>query len=206
MFTDVVIDMTRAVERLEKQKGHGDCIPRDRRKDSAMPIKDIVTAAITRILVPVDFSAHSDRAVAYATTVGARFGASVELLHVVENPVMSGAWSSEVSVPDLTEIFENMIADAERRLADVKTTAQARGVAVTTTVLTGLTAPAILELATTGAFDLIVMGTHGRTGLSHVFMGSVAEQVLRRSPCPVLTVRAETPAAEQPSGVRKTAA
>jgi universal stress protein A len=155
-----------------------------------------MTEVIARILVPVDFSAHSDRALRYATSLASRLGATVELLHVVEDPFVSGAWSSEIHVPNLPELLENQIAAARGRLAELKAVAGAR---VGTTVLSGQPAHTIIAHATAGGFDLIVMGTHGRTGLSHVFMGSVAERVVRRAPCPVLTLREAAPTTEKES-------
>lgn len=148
-----------------------------------------MTELITRILVPVDFSSHSDRALRYAARLAAQTGASVELLHVVDNPVASGAWTSEVYVPDLPQMLDTLLGEANKRLTTLKSVAATEGIAVETRVLTGQPAHTIVEHAGAGAFDLIVMGTHGRTGFSHLFVGSVAERVVRRAPCPVLTVR-----------------
>ena len=148
-----------------------------------------MTEAITRILVPVDFSPHSDRALRYAARLAALLGASVELIHVVDNPFASGAWTSEVYVPNLPEMLQSLIADANKRLTPLKSMVASEKVNVETNVLTGQPAYTITDHARSGGFDLIVMGTHGRTGFSHMFMGSVAERVVRRAPCPVLTVR-----------------
>jgi len=141
----------------------------------------------------MDFSVHSDRALRYATTLARRFGASVQLLHVVEDPFVTGAWSSEALVPNLPEVLDKLIANADRRLAASKAIAEKQGVRIETSVLTGTPAHTIAKHAKAGGFDLIVMGTHGRTGVSHVFMGSVAERVVRTAPCPVLTVRDTVP-------------
>jgi universal stress protein A len=151
-----------------------------------------MTASITRILVPVDFSAHADCAVRYAATLAARFGARLELLHVVEDPIALGAWSSEVYVPNLTALRDGMIKDAKRRLVVYRAPLDERGIPVITTVGSGQAARAIVEYARGLACDLIVMGTHGRTGLAHLITGSVAERVVRTAPCPVLTVRDPT--------------
>jgi nucleotide-binding universal stress UspA family protein len=145
---------------------------------------------ITRILVPVDFSMHADQAIEFATTIAQRFGGAVELLHVVEDPFVSGAWSAEAFTPNIPELMDQLIADARRRVDAIKAAAATDGVAFAADVKTGEPAPTIVEQAKTGAFDLIVMSTHGRTGLTHLFLGSVAERVLRTAPCPVLTVRA----------------
>jgi nucleotide-binding universal stress UspA family protein len=154
---------------------------------------------ITKILVPVDFSPHAERAFGYATTVAQRFGATLGLVHVVEDPYVTGAWNTEVYVPNVGEILEQLIAGAEQELAARRRRATALGLTAETAVLSGRPAHAIVEHAKEGGFDLIVMGTHGRTGLSHVVMGSVAERVVQKAPCPVLTVHAGEAAGEKPA-------
>jgi len=139
--------------------------------------------------VPVDFSAHSEKAVRYATTVANRFGARVNLLHVVEDPFITGAWSSEAFVPNMPELLGQLIDAAQEQMGALKKRLAAHGFVVETDVLKGQPAQTIVEHAQANAFDLIVMGTHGRSGLSHVFMGSIAERVVQKAPCAVLTVR-----------------
>jgi nucleotide-binding universal stress UspA family protein len=146
--------------------------------------------AITKILVPVDFSPHAERAFGYATTLAQRFNARLGLVHVVEDPYVTGAWTSEVYVPNVGELLKGLIANAEGQLATLKQSAAALGLGAETAVITGRPADAIVRHAKEGGFDLIVMGTHGRIGLSHAVMGSVAERVVRTAPCPVLTVHA----------------
>jgi glycine betaine transporter len=158
-----------------------------------------MTNTITNILVPVDFSPHAERAFGYAATLAHRFGAKLALLHVVDDSFVTGGWSSEIYVSNVPELMENLIADAERRLATLKASAAALGLTAETGVIRGRPAPAIVEHAKNGGFDLIVMGTHGRTGVSHVVMGSVAERVLRKAPCPVLTVRGAVEASANPA-------
>jgi universal stress protein A len=148
-----------------------------------------MTDTITNILVPVDFSAHAEHAFCYATTLAHRLGARIGLLHVVENPFVTGAWGAETYVPNAAELLDNLIAGAERQLVRLKDAAAALGIPADTAVITGRPAQGIVEHAKDGGFDLIVMGTHGRTGLAHVVIGSVAERVVRKAPCPVLTVR-----------------
>ena len=147
---------------------------------------------MTHILVPVDFSEHSDTALQYATMLAQRVGGSIELLHVVEDPFVSGAWSAEAFMPNMPELLDQVTADARGRLVTLQSAAASEGVVFTTNVVTGRPAQAIVEHARSGAFGLIVMGTHGRTGVSHLFLGSVAERVVRTAPCPVLTVRTTT--------------
>jgi nucleotide-binding universal stress UspA family protein len=147
-----------------------------------------MTAAFTHILVPVDFSAHSDRALRYAEMLAARHGAAIELLHVVDDPITTGAWSPDAYLPNLTELLQSIVAQARTRLEELQKAIAARGLGANVWVVSGVASREIVARAETG-FDLIVMGTHGRTGLSHAVMGSVAERVVRRAPCPVLTVR-----------------
>ena len=148
--------------------------------------------ALSRILVPVDFSPYSEFALRYATALASRLGASVELLHVVEDPIATGAWGSEISIPDVSELRKNLIAEAERRLERYCAVAEGPRVPVVTTVRMGQPAHTITEYAQAGGADLIVMGTHGRSGLAHLVMGSVAERVVRHALCPVLTLHEGT--------------
>ena len=155
-----------------------------------------MTESFKRILVPVDFSAHSEKAIRYATTLAATFGADVLLLHVVEDPFVTGAWSAEAFVPNMPELLDDLTKAAQARMAEVKTRlATSGGIVPTASVITGQPALAIVDQAAAGAFDLIVMGTHGRTGLPHAFLGSIAERVVQKAPCAVLTVRETDPAA-----------
>jgi len=151
---------------------------------------------ITKILVPIDFSPHAARAFGYATALARRLGAELTLVHVVEDPFATGAWGAEVYIPNIGELLQNLIAAAERQLTTLQDGAVAQGVTTRTAVITGRPAQSIIEHAASEGCDLIVMGTHGRTGLSHAVMGSVAERVLRKAQCPVLTVRANAGASE----------
>ena len=119
---------------------------------------------------------------------------------MVEDLYSSTAYS-EIYVPDIPDLMQTMINEAARRLALIKTGMFPNGADVETAVVVGRPAFAIVDRAKAGSFDLIMMGTHGRTGLSHMFMGSVAERVVRMSPCPVLTLHA-TAAAETPAQAR----
>jgi nucleotide-binding universal stress UspA family protein len=149
--------------------------------------------SLNRILVPVDFSAHSQKAVRYATTLANKFGARVSLIHVVEDPFVTGAWQSEAFIPNIPELLDALLTAAQNQLAALKKDLAAHGLVVETKVITGRPSHAIVEHAAAGHFDLIVMGTHGRTGLSHALLGSVAERVVQKAPCGVLTVRETAP-------------
>jgi nucleotide-binding universal stress UspA family protein len=156
-----------------------------------------MTESLNRILVPVDFSAQSEKAVRYATTLANKFGARVCLFHVVDDPFVNGAWQSEAFIPNIPELLNELLTSAQTQLAALKTDLAAHGLVVDTDLFTGHPARAIVEKAASGHFDLIVMGTHGRTGLSHALLGSVAERIVQKAPCPVLTVRETAPAAEK---------
>ena len=143
---------------------------------------------IRSILVPVDFSLYADHAVAYAAGLAKKLNASIELLHIVEDPVLAGAWGTEIYVPDLTGLLAAVATEAETRLAVTVTGLRGQGLAAGSAVRHGVPQQTIVEHATAGHFDLVIMGSHGRTGLSHAVLGSVAERVLRHAPCAVLTI------------------
>ena len=146
-----------------------------------------------RILVPTDFSPPSDAALEYARAVAARFGASLHLLHIVEDPYRS-AYAAEVYVPEVEGLRDDLIADAIVKLKNRLRSPDVANLHATTDAVIGRPAWSIVEYAGAHDIDLIIMGTHGRGGMSHLLTGSVAERVVRTAPCPVLTVR-QTPAA-----------
>jgi len=141
-------------------------------------------ARLDRILVPVDFSDCSLDALEYAAVVAQRAKASVTLLHVLE-PVSYGL-DFTLTIPGSRERKKEAVAE---RLAGVVAALKNMHVEAEYVVRGGLPNDSILETVRTTSADIIVMGTHGRRGLSHALYGSVAEFVLRKSRCPVLTVR-----------------
>jgi len=141
-----------------------------------------------RILVPIDFSAPSDAALEYARTVATRFGASLHLFHVAEDPYRA-FYSAEVYVPEVEGLRDDIVADCLKRLKEKLLPSDTTDLHATADVLIGTPAWSICEYAGGHDIDMIVMGTHGRGGMSHLLMGSVAERVVRTAPCPVLTVR-----------------
>ena len=165
-----------------------------------------MTESLNRILVPVDFSAHSEKAIRYATTLANKFGARLSLLHVIEDPFITGAWQAEAFIPNIPELLDDLIKAAENRMTEYKQQLAAHGSVVESIVITGRPASAIVEQASAGPFDLIVMGTHGRTGLSHAILGSVAERVVQKAPCPVLTVHDTTEAGARTAATTTAAA
>ena len=144
--------------------------------------------AITRILVPTDFSATSREAFVYAKTLAAQLDASLHLIHAFEDPFTAAAFA-EVYAPLPAGLRESMLRDIEKRLAEWMPPADRTRFRGTTEIVTGATARAIVERSRSLGAGLIVMGTHGRGGMAHLMLGSVAERVVRTAPCPVVTVR-----------------
>ena len=140
-----------------------------------------------RILVPTDFSKPSEAALRYARDVAARFGASLHLLHVTEDPYRS-VYGAEVYVPAVEGLRETMLEEAVGRMKDRLLPSDIHERHATTEAMIGSPAAAIVDVAESQNIDLIVMGTHGREGMSHLLLGSVAERVVRTAPCPLLTV------------------
>jgi universal stress protein A len=141
-----------------------------------------------KILVPLDFSEHSERAVQLAAELARRYRAPLTLFHVYEVVpyAVPEGHALITPLPQLTGLVEEF----GRRLEEARTRAIEAGAGDVETLLReGFVAPQITDLAREEHFDLIVMGTHGRQGISHLLMGSVAEKVVRTAPCPVLTVR-----------------
>jgi nucleotide-binding universal stress UspA family protein len=145
----------------------------------------------TKILAATDFSDDSNYALGFAEELARKFGAELTVLHVDQPlaPVMV----SELS-PGLDFGAMSRIAEEQRMMALAeldKTSARLRESGLKSRGLLKVGAPflEIIHCAQAENFDLIVLGTHGHTGLAHVLMGSVAERVVRKAPCPVLTVR-----------------
>ena len=143
----------------------------------------------THILVPTDFSDPSDAALEYARALAARFGASLHLLHVVEPASVPGPLDADVFSGESGLTQEKLFEDAKARLAHRAASAGSSGLRVSTEIIVGRSARSIVDYAKARGMHLIVMGTHGRSGMAHLLMGSVAEKVVRNAPCPVLTVR-----------------
>jgi universal stress protein A len=147
-----------------------------------------------KILVPVDFSPPSKRALQIALELGSRFDAAVELLHVVEYPAYAIPDMSVTvagTAPMMFDAYAQQTGENEmKKMLAAATTEIARaGVRVSSSVVRGNARDTIIDTAKNGGFDLIVMGTHGRTGLDHILLGSVAERVVRKASCAVLTTR-----------------
>lgn len=140
---------------------------------------------IRSILVPVDFSPASEAALKLALDVAQRFDASVTILHVYGIPAYAFP-EGFVLAPDVLTKFAAGAQDAVEKL---RARYESAGVPLRAVSAPGIPDQEIVERAKAERVDLVVMGTHGRTGLKHVLLGSIAERVVRLSPCPVLTVR-----------------
>jgi len=144
---------------------------------------------IKRILLPTDFSAYSATATKYACELATKFHAELHLLHTLEVHLASTpTFGMGLALP--TYVQESRAA-AEKALAGVLDPQWAVGQKVVQAVVEGSPKVEIVRYARTHQIDVIVMATHGRSGLAHVLIGSVAENVVRTAPCPVLTVRPE---------------
>jgi nucleotide-binding universal stress UspA family protein len=147
------------------------------------------------MLVPLDFSPFADRALEYAIALAQPLQARLTLLHVLHlTPWEMGEVSA---APSLEAYLQGREADAQHQMHVAQERVQHAGLPCDSIVVQGVPYQTIVDLAGNRAVDLIVMGTHGRTGLLHVLLGSVAERVVRLAPCPVLVTRGalETPAA-----------
>jgi nucleotide-binding universal stress UspA family protein len=140
---------------------------------------------LKQILVPVDFSECSRKALRYALPFAKEFGAGISLLHVVETAYVMG----EFGAVDYVAMAADLTTEAERQLRELAGAEIGSSAAWKIAVRQGRPATEIAEAARELEADLIVIATHGRTGLKHALLGSVAENVVRHAPCPVLTVR-----------------
>ena len=147
----------------------------------------------TKILVPTDFSDGSHLALERALDLRQQFGAKIVLLHVYQIPISYP--NGYVFTADILGSIEQaargqMLKEKERAEGRARELAGGAAVpAIEAKLMIGAPALAIIEEAQKDGFDLIVMGTHGHTGLKHLLIGSVAERVVRSAPCPVLTIR-----------------
>lgn len=156
-------------------------------------------ASLDTILVPVDFSEHSIQAVDYAIRLAGVFGSRVVLVHVYHFPVeLLTDWSSYGTLAGSAEILEGLRKDREEQMAALVREKSRAGVPLESRVVEGTPFSEICKVARAEGANLIVMGTRGLTGLKHVLIGSTAEKVVRKAPCPVLTVKHPKLALEMP--------
>lgn len=145
---------------------------------------------ISRILVPVDFGEHSRKVLDYAAALADKFKAEIHLLHVIEDlAALASGPDGFFKLPSDTE--KEIVQHATKRLEEYTLPEGMETPKKTVTVTDGVPFVEIIRYARENNIDLIVLGTHGRSGLVHMLMGSVAEKVIRKSPCPTLAIRPE---------------
>ena len=140
---------------------------------------------IERILAPIDFSKHARLGAAYARELATAYGATLDLLHIVEDAVFPTVYGIDPLTPVLPDVHDRAREALETLVDEVV----GDGPSVKLHVAAGHAARDIVDFAEDYAADLIVMATHGRTGLQRFLIGSVAEKVVRSAPCPVFTVK-----------------
>ncbi|NJD22015.1 MAG: universal stress protein [Melioribacter sp.] len=142
---------------------------------------------IKKILVPIDFSDYSKNALKYATQFAKQFNAKIYLIYVVEPMIYPADFSmGQVAIPS-TDIDLHSRAEEElKKLSKDIVNGNSR---VEILIKTGKPFVEIIEAASANDIDLIIIATHGHTGVEHLLFGSTAEKVVRKAPCPVLTLR-----------------
>lgn len=147
-----------------------------------------------KILVAIDFSESSELALDQAAKIATSMGGEVDLIHVWDVPAFL-APDALIGYSEGSQPLARHIADEARKQMDAWVEqAEQRGIAIHASfVLEGNVAHTICDKAAAGGYDLLVLGTHGRTGLTHLLLGSIAETVVRHSSVPVLTVRSRRP-------------
>jgi nucleotide-binding universal stress UspA family protein len=141
---------------------------------------------VQRILVPVDFSQQAGPVLDWVTHLAKQHASRVLLLHVYHLPVEFQQLEGAYLPPDF---WSNVKKEAEQQLARYGEDLRNRGLEVEEIVREGYPATVIVDEANNLEADLVVIGTHGHTGFKHLLLGSVAERVVQKAPCPVLTVK-----------------
>jgi universal stress protein A len=150
--------------------------------ESGLPPIALPEIMLKKILVPIDFSRSSQKALHYAISFAKQFSAEICLLHVVETVP-----TPEVVVAESGILNVRLREEAKKELSDWRK--EIPHAAVKTAIYDGIPFREIVRAADERNTDLIILGTQGRTGLSHLFIGSTAERVVRHAPCPVMVVR-----------------
>ena len=146
------------------------------------------TVALKHILVPTDFSETSRVALRYAIALADRFGACIHLLHAIQNP-LDQPWAAEIYAASAIDFEATARRESDAELAKMLSESDRQKYCACLVTESGPPFLTIVTYAKRESIDLIVMGTHGRGAVAHLLSGSVAENVVRKAPCPVLTVR-----------------
>jgi universal stress protein A len=144
-------------------------------------------ARIRNVLVPVDFSRHSDAALDYAIQLARVLAAKIYLAHAYQIEVFATP-EGPYAIPE--SVLAGIREGAQAQASALQERVSKQDIPCETLVRMGNAAQSILDIAMTLPADLIVMGTQGHTGWKHLLLGSVAERIVRLAPCPVLTVKA----------------
>ena len=144
---------------------------------------------IRSILFPTDFSECGNYALAYATSLARTFGASIICLHVIEPMVPTVGYSGMTEPLPIADISDQLEDSAERELPKIAECEECAGLEVEELIVHGEAASEIVRVAKDRKVDLIVVSSHGRTGLGRIIFGSTAEAVVRHASCPVLVVK-----------------
>jgi nucleotide-binding universal stress UspA family protein len=140
-----------------------------------------------KILVPTDFSDSARKALVYGVSFAKEYDAELVLLHVVET--LAVGYASDLFPVPMAEVFQEISGYARKELGELAEAARGKGVRVRELVVQGKPAAEILRAAQEETIDMIVLGTHGKGVLDQALFGSTTERVVRKAPCPVLTVR-----------------
>ncbi|MBA4418164.1 MAG: universal stress protein [Syntrophus sp. (in: bacteria)] len=140
----------------------------------------------TKILYPVDFSEHTEGIVEYGVAIAKQFGAELHLLHVIPNLNYFTPYESFLTPENMVAIERNVESGVDK---DLNSIIEKIDIPVKKVVKTGVIFMEIIDYIKTEKIDLVVMGTHGRSGIEHILIGSVAEKIVRKAPCPVLTIK-----------------
>ena len=141
---------------------------------------------LKRILVPTDFSDSARHALTYGCSFAREYEAELLLLHVVEN--LTVGYASDLFPVPMAEVFDEISGYARAELAKLTAEVTGKGVSARELVVQGKPSAEIVRVAREETVDMIVLGTHGKGMLDKALFGSTAERVIRRAPCPVLTV------------------
>jgi len=142
---------------------------------------------IKKVLCPVDFSESSDHALQYARAFSESYGSRLVMLHVIEVPHLPSY--STFGIPEIYYPVEDIQKQCEESMDELVKKYSSEKYEISGEVVVGTAFVEIVQKAKKEDFDLIVLGTHGRSGLRHIIIGSVAEKVVRKAPCPVLSVK-----------------
>jgi nucleotide-binding universal stress UspA family protein len=144
---------------------------------------------IRSILLPTDFSECSNYALSYAASLARTFGASIICIHVIEPMVPTVGYSGMTEPLPIADITEQLEDSAERELPKIAECEECAGLEVEELIVHGEAASEIVRVAKDRKVDLIVVSSHGRTGLGRILFGSTAEAIVRHASCPVLVVK-----------------